>query len=399
MLERLCCSTIIPLLLSSVLLASCSDKQPVSGKKIVEDALQVQTLMLQPQHWRSSFDSYGYLESTETVDISIDFSGTVREVNFKEGEVIRAGQVLIRLDRKKQELKLKQAEAYLESAKAELSKSQSTYQRHRNLVTTGALSQEQFKQSEANFTRAAAALSEAEAALALAQQDLRETTIISPVDGIVDQRNAEPGQTVLPGNSLAVVEVTDTLRAVTYVSQREVNLLRLGEVAAMTCPGVPGREYIARVELVGNSADPQTGNFEVKLTVGNNDRQLRAGMSVRLRLKGMLRENTILIPEAALVDRNRRRVVFRIANGRAQEVEPMIGVGGDGQIPIFSGLRAGDQLILGPLPLLQHGSLVTSKNSEDTSADTQPYNNTEISRELTESVPVTAEESVESSAK
>ena len=360
-------TTILSLtVLLSLLLLGCDDKPPVSLAKAPDATLTVQTLTLQPQPWRSSFDSYGYLESTETVNISIDFSGTVRELNFKEGQTIRAGQVLIVLDKRKLALKLKQAEANVGSARADRKKAQGTFQRHRDLVTTGALSQELYKQSEASFERANAAVSESEAALALAQQNLLETTIISPVDGIVDQRNVEPGQTVLPGDSLAVVEVTDTLRAVTYVSQREVNLLRLGEVAPMTSPGVHGREYEARVELVGNKADPQTGNFEVKLTVNNHDHRLRAGMSVTLSLKGMQRENMLLIPKSALVDRKRRRVIYRLADGRAQEVEPMIGVSDSELIPVYAGLQAGDQLILSPLQLIQNGKTVVAALGVDT---------------------------------
>ena len=345
----------------SLLLLGCGDKPPVNPPaKTPAVTLTVQTLTLQTQLWRSSFDSYGYLESTETVNISVDFSGTVRKLNFKEGQAIRAGQVLIELDKRKLTLKLQQAEANVGRAQADRRKAQSTFQRHRDLVTTGALSQEQYKQSEASFERANAAVSESEAALALAQQNLLEATIISPVDGIVDQRNVEPGQTVLPGDSLAVVEVTDTLRAVTYVSQREVNLLRLGEVAPMTSPGVRGRVYEARIELVGNKADPQTGNFEVKLTVNNHDHRLRAGMSVSLKLQGMQRKNMLLIPKTALVDRNRRRVVYRLADGRAQEIEPMIGVSDSELIPVYAGLQPGDQLIISPLQSIQKGKSVVA---------------------------------------
>jgi membrane fusion protein (multidrug efflux system) len=146
----------------------------------------------------------------------------------------------------------------------------------------------------------------------------------------------------------------------------------MGEVAPMTSPGVPGREYEARIELVGNSADPLTGNFVVKLTVNNSDRRLRAGMSVRLRLKGMQRENTLLIPKSALVDRNRRRVVFRLVDGRAQEVEPLIGVSNDDNTPVYGGLQAGDQLILAPLKLIQDGKQVSAIVAPTTATADQP---------------------------
>ncbi len=109
-------------LIVASLLTACGGDAPLASKKSTEPPLSVQILTITPRAWRSNFDSYGYLESTETVNISIDFSGTVSDVKFKDGQTINAGQVLIELDRKKQALKLRQAEASLISVKAELEK-------------------------------------------------------------------------------------------------------------------------------------------------------------------------------------------------------------------------------------------------------------------------------------
>lgn len=348
-----------------LMLLGCSERMEKIEAKPSSDLLTVQTVTLTPQTWQSHFDSYGYLESTEAVNISIDFSATIESVTFRDGQAIRAGDVLIELDKRKQQLKLKRTAASVESAKAHLEKTKSTFRRHRDLVVTGALSQEQFKQSEGAFLSAQAALSEAEAALSLAKHTLKEATIISPVNGIIEKRNAEPGQTVLPGDRLASVQVTNTLRAVIYVSEREVNLLRLGSIAPMTSPGVPGREYTARVESVARSADVQTGNFEVKLTVDNGDSLLRAGMSARLRINGIERENTLVIPRAALVDRNRRRVVFIADKGVVKEVEPTMGVGTGEYVPVLAGLQPGDQLVVSSLELVRSGSSVLSAPQRD----------------------------------
>lgn len=357
-LLKICC-----FLSTAFTLSACDSTSDQQAPAPLATVLKVSALTLQPQTWQVAFNSYGYLESTEKVTISVDFSGTIKQVHFKQGDDIHAGQLLIELDDRKQRLRLDKARANVVSNQAQLDKAQSTFQRHRELVATGALSKEQFKQSQADFERSQAVLGESQAALSLAQQDLSETRIISPVDGSVSQRSAELGQTVLAGNPLATVEVTDTLRVVTYVSEKEVNLLRVGEVAPVTSPAVPGREYLARIELTGSSADPKTGNFVVKLTLNNEDHLLRSGMSARIKLTGLRRANTLVIPKSAVVDRNRRKVVYRVREGLAEEVEASFGVSNSDQLPVLSGLLAGDTIITSHLEYLQQGKAIAISNN------------------------------------
>lgn len=352
-----------------LLLSACERPEPLVEAAAAPGPLPVQTVTLEPRSWQLSFASYGHFEATESITISVDFSGTVDTVHFRDGQRISAGQLLIELDDRKQQLRLKRANANLESAGAELEKVRATYYRYRNLMASGALSREQLKQSEAAFERARAAVEEAEAALALARQDLRETRIISPVDGVVASRSVDPGQTVLPGNPLAVVQVADTLRLVTFVSEKEVNQLRLGDIAEVSSPAVPGSRYQARIELLGSAADPQTGNFTVKLTVNNSERLLRPGMSASVRMSGVQRDNTLVLPKALMVDRNRRRVVYRYEDGIAREVEPVLGASAGDELPVLTGLAAGDRIITSYLDVLADGQRVSLAPRAEESAE------------------------------
>lgn len=345
-------------------LAGCEQPEPVVKPDSRPLELVVNTTTLQPRDWQLRFNAYGHFESTEEITISVDFSGSVRKVHFREGQNVSAGQLLIELDDQKQQLRVRQSKANLLSAQAELEKSRATYFRYRDLMTKGALSREQLKQSESSYESARAMVEESEAALALAEQNLRETRIISPVDGVIDQKLVEPGQTVLPGNALATVQVADTLRVVTFVSEREVNQLHLGDQATVSTPAVPAKVFAARVELVSSVADPQTGNFAVKLTVNNADRQLRSGMSATVNMSGVVRKNVLVINKKHLVDRNRRRVVFIYSDGVAREVEPTFGASAGDDLPVLAGLEAGDQLIVDHLDLLADGKRVTLAGTE-----------------------------------
>ncbi|MFT5576937.1 MAG: RND family efflux transporter MFP subunit [Bermanella sp.] len=342
----------------ALLLSACEKVEPIATLSEHAEQLVVTTEMLEPSDWQLQFTAYGHFESTEEISISVEFSGTVKKVHFREGQNVSAGDLLIELDEQKQQLRVRQSKANLLSAQAGLEKSRATYFRYRDLMTKGALSREQLKQSESSYDSSRAMVEESEAALALAEQNLRETKIISPVDGVIDRKMVEPGQTVLPGNLLATVQVADTLRVVTFVSEHEVNQLHLGDRATVSTPAMPGKQFDARVELVSSAAEAETGNFTVKLTVNNADRQLRAGMSAQVSMSGIVRKNVLVLNKRHLADRNRRRVVFIYTDGLAREVEPSFGASAGENLPVLAGLEAGDQLIVSHLDLLADGKMV-----------------------------------------
>jgi membrane fusion protein (multidrug efflux system) len=119
--------------------------------------------------------------------------------------------------------------------------------------------------SQVALRRATARYEDALAAQRLAERELTESRVLSPVSGIVDRRLVETGETVMPGQLLGSVQVVDRVRVRVHVGEREVNDLRVGAVAEVRSAGVPGRVYQARIEAVGIKADPQTGNFPVKV--------------------------------------------------------------------------------------------------------------------------------------
>ena len=196
------------------------------------------------------------------------------------------------------------------------------------------------------------------AAQRLAERELTESRVLSPVSGIVDRRLVEPGETVMPGQLLGSVQVVDRVRVRVHVGEREVNDLRVGAVAEVRSAGVPGRVYQARIEAVGIKADPQTGNFPVKLTLSNEDGLLRPGMTARVQLQGLTHSDTLLIPDEALVDRRRRRVVYVVRDGKAVEVEPLLRASVGDEIPVLGGLHPGDRLVVAGMEQLIDGSPV-----------------------------------------
>jgi membrane fusion protein (multidrug efflux system) len=352
--------SVIPLitLLVSTLLFSCTEEaaeQPIASEPRTP---KVKTLNLETQTWQQTLNAYGVVESAEDVAITVDFSAQVTAVHFEEGQRVEQGHLLIELDSHKRDLRLAQATTAVEETRAGLEEARHDLQRRRGLADSGAVSREALDRSEIALRRATARYEDALAAQRLAERELTESRVLSPVSGIVDSKSVEQGERVMPGQFLGSVQAVDRVRVRVYVSEREVNDLRVGAQAEVRSASVPGSIFQAKVEAVGIKADPKTGNFPVKLTLPNEDGLLRPGMTTRVRLQGLTHSEALLIPDDALVDRRRRRVVYVVRDGQAVEVEPLLRASVAKYIPVIEGLKPGDRLVVEGMEQLVDGSPV-----------------------------------------
>jgi membrane fusion protein (multidrug efflux system) len=352
--------SVIPLitLLVSTLLCGCTEEAPEQPIALEPRTPKVKTLNLEPQTWQQTLDAYGVVESAEDVAITVDFSAQVTAVHFEEGQRVEQGHLLIELDSRKRDLRLAQATTAVEETRAGLEEARHDLQRRRGLADSGAVSREVLDRSEIALRRATARYEDALAAHRLAERELTESRVLSPVSGIVDRKSVEQGETVMPGQFLGSVQTVDRVRVRVYVSEREVNDLRVGARAEVRSASLPGSIFPAKVEAVGIKADPKTGNFPVKFTLSNEDGLLRPGMTTRVRLQGLIHTEALLIPDDALVDRQRRRVVYVVRDGQAVEVEPLLRASVAEHIPVIEGLKPGDQLVIEGMEQLVDGSPV-----------------------------------------
>ncbi|MGI9295094.1 MAG: efflux RND transporter periplasmic adaptor subunit [Pseudomonadales bacterium] len=354
---KLLCAAATLLTLSTVF--ACQEQTVVNHAEPITKPIAVSVVELRRKPWAPTIFAFGQFESAAKAEVGVDFPGVVLSVGFEEGQHVTAGATLIKLDDRKQKLRMQKALAQLASVKAKLEQTQTSYRRYQALGDKQAVSRDQLKRARAEFETARGEYNAALAAEALARHELKETSVKSPVEGIVIKRTVEPGQTVAAGTPLAQIQAIHTLRMVTYVTEQEVNLLQIGAPLRVSSPGVPGRDYTGHIEMIGSSADGDTGNFVLKLAVSNVDGLLKEGMSARAELSGVHHANVLLIPRSALVDRGQRRVVYKAVQDQAIEVEPVLGVSDGPWIPVTSGLAPGDLLIVDGLELIIGGVAVT----------------------------------------
>jgi len=353
--------TLAPAFFCALALAACGEQQETlpSPPNVSNVAAPVEVRELSLQDWQGTVRSFGVVEALEEVNVAAELSGTVAAVHVDEGDRVEVGQLLLELDPRKRQLALAQAEQQVQRARAGLEEARLKLQRRRDLAERESVSREILDNAQLAVDAANAAYQQAQAARELAARELADTSIYSPTDGLVDIQAVEAGEPVQAGARLVTLQAVQGLRVHTWVSEADIVNIRAGAHAGVSVSGLPGLEFTARVEWVGVNADPATGNFPVKLILGEDATSLRPGMTATVVLDGVTVEGALLLPESALVDRERRRVVFVVEDGVARLREPLLAAGFSNRLRILAGLSAGDLVVVAGQGALLDGTPVT----------------------------------------
>ncbi|MFZ5761056.1 MAG: efflux RND transporter periplasmic adaptor subunit [Thermodesulfobacteriota bacterium] len=265
----------------------------------------------------------GRLQPTNQVDVGSEVSGTIATVPVDYNDVVTAGQVLARLDTSRLEAQVSQARAALESARANLRQVEATVVevglemdrllRLRQLSGGKLPSGQELDAAEAALRRARAGeavaratIAEAEARLHLNQTDLEKATIISPVNGVVLVRSAEPGQTVAASLQAPVLftlaEDLTRMELHVDVDEADVGQVHEGQQATFTVDAYPDRTFPAHITQVRYGAQSSEGvvTYLTVLNVDNSDLSLRPGMTATADIVVKEVRDALLVSNAAL---------------------------------------------------------------------------------------------------
>ena len=280
----------------------------------------------------------GSLRSRQGVMLRPEVSGRVTKLNFRDGERVRKGQLLVQLDDQLPQAQVKQGQA-------ELSIAQANHKRNQELQAQNFISQRTVDESAAN-------LEVAQAKLALAVATASRLRIVAPFDGIAGIRNVNVGDYLKDGADIVNIEDIDTVYVDYRLPERFQSLVRLGQKALVELDALPGRKFEARVEAIDPLIDANGRSIGVRASIGNRQLLLRPGMFARVSTVFGVREKALVVPEEALIPQGGRQFVIKLVEGGGEpgallsrRVEVKVGVRRPGQVEILSGLKAGDTVV------------------------------------------------------
>ncbi|MCS7042829.1 MAG: efflux RND transporter periplasmic adaptor subunit [Bryobacteraceae bacterium] len=341
----------------------------------------------------------GKIEPRAIVEVKSKASGIVKNIYVNYGDTVRAGQVLAELDKEELEARVREARANLQAAQAMEESALAAYERNKveaegpelpflkaameraqQMLRDGLVAKNVAEDAEkayqlalnrqsaairalavsrAEITRARAQVAQAKAVLERAEEDLRNSTIVSPIDGLVLSRNVEVGNAV---SSILVLGSQATLLFTLgdvsdvfvrgKVDQADIGKVYLGQPARIVVESFRDRRFegkVYRISPYGVEKDNVT-TFEVQVSIHNPGRELKANMSANAEIILEEKKNVLLVPEAAVIyDKDRRRSVEvpdpSQEKGR-RRAAVRLGISNGIKTELISGLEEGQQVIL-----------------------------------------------------
>ena len=305
-----------------------------AGAPVVESTLA----RLQPLS--EQIEAVGSLRSRQGTMVRAEVGGRVTQINFRDGQRIRRGQLLVQLDDRLQRAQVQQAQA-------ELSIAQANHKRNSELVAQGFISQRGVDES-------AAAVQVAQARAELARATAARLRVLAPFDGVAGLRNISVGDYLKEGSDIVNLEDMNAMFVDFRLPERLQARVRPGQTARVQVEALPGSAFAAVVQAVDPQIDANGRSLNVRGCIDNRLLQLRPGMFARVNTRLGDDRQALMIPEEAVVSQGGRQTVVRLLRSEgadsgpgwtAQRVDVQTGTRQAGRVEIVRGLAEGERVV------------------------------------------------------
>ena len=337
------------LLLGCVLaLGACKNEGEAQAKtKDGEDkgpeAIPVEVVAAARRSVAASYTGTAPLEARGEAQVVAKTSGVALSVLAEEGQVVRAGQTLVRLDADRAALQAAQTGA-------QMRKLESSYERSRQLAGQKLISANDIDQIRFD-------LENARAANRLANLEVSYAQVTAPISGMIAERMIKPGNFAQANTPIFRIVDVSRLEAVLNVPERELATLRAGLPVTMEVDAMPGRGFTGEIDRIAPVVDDKSGTFRV-VTAFNGGGTLRPGMFGRIKIDYDQRKNALTVPRSALLEDEGEPAVFVVRGGKATRVSVKLGYLDGEWAEIRSGLKDGEQVVTAGKVALRDGALV-----------------------------------------
>ena len=343
-----------------VFFAACSggEQQVVQEADELVKTVNVKTQAIQPSDFNSYVRVVGTIETSDDILISAEVNGKVLRYSVQEGDKVREGQEILKID----DRKLKQEKARLE---AQTALARENYERLQKVYEDGVGSELDFLNAKYNYEQSASALESIKV-------DLENTSITAPFDGRVESINFEVGEMVMPGAGVVRLIGTNNYKVTAGIPARYADAVSHNEVVEVWMDTQNADTMELPVTFVGNSINPQNRTFKVEIDLPKRG-DLKVDMIANIRLNTLSKENVIVLSEEFIYSKDGRYVVYVTDTndeGKMVAREKVVQLGNSykSNVIVENGLEAGEKLITIGSAFLNDGMRINEVESESNTA-------------------------------
>ncbi|MCC7123329.1 MAG: efflux RND transporter periplasmic adaptor subunit [Acidobacteria bacterium] len=349
------------LLLSAAVFSACST--PSASSTPADTAttpvvVDVPTVTATEGPIESTLEISGTLAPRTRVPVMPRVPGTLERVLVDLGDAVSAGQTIATIDRREIDAQVDAAtaaiavgKAAVETAEAALANAVLERDRAQGLFDKGALPRQRLEAAQtahraavAQRDLATATMAQAEASARRARETQRDTTITSPLTGVIVERNYDAG--AMPGDKpIVVVADLRQMKLEAGVSEMDAGRLHTGMKARVEVQAKPGQTFDGELANIAPEVDERNRHFRIELRLPNDKRELLSGMYATARIVERQQATALLVPRDAIATRDGARIALRVQGDTVQPVTITEGLSDGTRVQILSGLAAGDVLV------------------------------------------------------
>lgn len=325
----------------------------------------------------ASLDASGYVVARRKATLSAKILGKISEVNFEEGQKVKAGDIVARLDDSNYQASLRQAQALLSQAKTAMDNAAPFYNRYQALRAQGAISTDDVEKQRIAYDNARTQYGVAQAQVAVAESNVRDTMIRAPFSGVVTVKVAQVGEVVAPQASgggdtrtgiLTIVDM-DSLEVQVDVSENYIERVQIGGDAVIHLDAFPDWDIPGSVFAVIPTADQSKGTVAVRVKIKSKDPRILPNMAARVGFmsapeKGAVQAvSRVTVPVSAVQangqGNSKTGTIFVLGtDNKIEKRDVALGLKTAQSITILSGVSPGDRLASDNLDKLHDGDRV-----------------------------------------
>lgn len=345
----------------------------VEKQQAPAQAMPVSVALVQPKNVTQWNEFSGRLEAIDSVEVRSRVAGAVQSIHFKEGAIVRQGDLLVKIDPAPFEAEVARARAEVSAAQSKLAFAKNELERGKRLIDSRTVSQSDYDQRMNVQTGAQADLQAAEAVLKTAMLNLGYTDIRAPITGRVGRIEITPGNLIAAGPSSPLLTSLVSISPIYASFEADENVV--AKALADLPSGLNGRDFVDRIpvqmdvqgsngvagklQLINNSVDVSSGTVKVRAVFDNADGRLMPGQFAKVRMGQANERQELLVDEKAVgTDQNKKFVMVVNPQNIVEYREITLGARAEGLRIVTAGLQADEKIVVNGLQRIRPGSLV-----------------------------------------
>jgi len=328
----------------------------------------VSTVTAATEDWQPQIEAVGSLRAVNGSDLAFEVSGIVKELHFKSGDDVAAGDILLTL-------RADDDVAKLSALQATAALSEIVHQRDQEQFKIKAVSQATLDTDAANLKNAKAQVAEQEAVIA-------KKTLRAPFAGHLGVRAVDIGQYISAGTAVVTLQALDPIYADFFLPQQALNRVRLEQAVTIKIDTYPDQDFAGTITAINPKVDQATRNVQVRATLNNPDRRLLPGMYASVSIAAGDKQRYVTLPQTAVTYNPYGETVYIVDDkgndpqGRpqlaARQVFVTAGSKRGDQVAIMSGVEEGQAIVTAGQMKLRNGTPVMIDNTIRPTADANP---------------------------